>query len=236
MDGSAGLQDTTLTPDRSGLARQPACMGGGARAAVPGARTPRRRRYRGRDSREGGGEGGEEGEQIRPQVVSLQQRAKLGLGPSVPARARATPAAGGRAQHGTLRKRDLPTPCPTGGSTSKRPRVLGSRIPSGSASRSTSGTARSVSGCTVRSVSGASVRRVDETPTASAARRFGAPAGSRANALVPRQQERTDVFKTPGKTPGRAPRKSFKPRRSIAGGLLAGRFALDEADEDDDVF
>ncbi|BEJ16879.1 hypothetical protein CspHIS471_0602800 [Cutaneotrichosporon sp. HIS471] len=170
-----------------------------------------------------------------------KKRAKLGLGPTVPPRARATPAAGSRSQPGTSRKRELPTPCPTGGSTSKRPRVLGSGVPSGSTSRSVSGTtSRSVSGSSVRGGSSMSMRgtmrHVDETPTASAARRFGAPAGSRANALVPRQQERADVFKTPGKTPGRTPRKSFKPRPSVAGGLLAGRFALSEADEDDDMF
>ncbi|GMK59590.1 hypothetical protein CspeluHIS016_0801960 [Cutaneotrichosporon spelunceum] len=170
-----------------------------------------------------------------------KKRAKLGLGPATAPRARATPAIGSRSQPATLRKRELPTPCSAGGSTSKRPRVIGARFPSGLASRSVSGTsARSVSGSGARPASSMSLRgstrQVDETPTASAARRFGAPAGSRANALVPRQQDRADVFKTPGKTPGRTPRKSFKPRRSIAGGLLAGRFVLAEADEDDDMF
>jgi hypothetical protein len=79
------------------------------------------------------------------------------------------------------------------------------------------------------------MRHVEETPTASAAsRRFGAPAAGRINTLPPRQQERVDVFKTPGKTPSRMDRKSFRPRPSIAGGLLAGRLVLPEADEDED--
>lgn len=190
----------------------------------------------------------------------------MGLGPGAPklpgSRAAATPAAGSRSQPGTLRKR-AEAPTPSVASTSKRPRIA-----SGSSSRSVSGTSsRSVSATSTRSASatgfvggyisgappstGATQRRRDPyTPTANAhARRFGAPAGARANTLastgrakvlVPRKGDAAgkDVFQTPG-GPGsvrRGPRKSFKPRQSLASGLLSGRFPVDEIDEDDDVF
>lgn len=166
----------------------------------------------------------------------------MGLGAAPLPKVRATPAPTSRSQPGTMRKREAPTPCPTT-STVKRPRVglgLPPRSVSVSSSRTVSGsTARSASvvssrsSASVSSAGTARVRQLDPhaTPTANAARRFGAPAGSRANALAPPR-----MYRTPGETPGKRARKSFKPRQSLAGGLLAGRFAVDEMAEEDDVF
>lgn len=124
-----------------------------------------------------------------------------------------------RSTSNTTRKRDAPTPCPPGGNggTLKRSRI-------GQAStRSTS----------ARTRAGGIPRVAAATPTpASSGRCFGQPAhGALANGSRPPAAQ-SDVFKSrPIQQLGKR-RQSFKPRQSLAAGLLRG-VAVDEADDED---
>ena len=168
-----------------------------------------------------------------------KKNARMGLAPRA-ASVRATPAqpasrvvsSTARSVSNTTRKRDAPTPCPPGGngSTLKRSRI---GQPS---SRSTSSRPRA----------GGIPRMTAATPTpASGGRAFGQPAlGALANGNTP-QMTGPDPFKSrpitshliKSRPPGssRRPlsaksRTSFKPRPSLAAGLLRGVDVL-EADE-----
>lgn len=124
-----------------------------------------------------------------------------------------------RSMSNTTRKRDAPTPCPPGGNggTLKRSRIGPTSTRSASSSARTGGIPR--------------IAAATPTP-ASGGRKFGQLAnGAHANSSRPPVSQ-SDVFKSrPIQKPGKR-RQSFKPRPSLAAGLLRG-VAVDEQDDED---
>lgn len=162
-----------------------------------------------------------------------KKQAKLGMG-ALPPSVKATPAQPARrvvssttrTTSNTTRKREAPTPCPLGGNGSMLKR---SRIGQPSGMRSASSRPRL-----------GGIPRAAATPTpASGGRAFGQPAlgalanGSRPPPTATSATKPPDVFKSRPIIAVKS-RKSFKPRSSLAAGLLRG--VVEDVPVDEDLY
>lgn len=157
----------------------------------------------------------------RDRMGLAQRHASDKATPAQPARR--VPSSTMRSASNTTRKREAPTPCPPGGNGSTLKR---SRIAQPSASRSTSSRARA---------GGIPRHAATPTPASGGGRGFGRPAlGPLVNGSRPPVTQSSDPFKSRPISAKR--RQSFKPRPSLAAGLLRGVVEDPPEADDEDLF